>query len=126
MRISDWSSDVCSSDLQPQPEQMAPPFRFRPVVVALAAVQGDVIVRDLDVARIELEFQAEFRIDADFLEQVERLLLRRRQGRHLREALRGMAVAALVDGGEVPLMPGIARRDQIGRASVWESVWQYG
>src|SRR3546814_15447416 len=60
MRISDWSSDVCSSDLEmemvreiPPERERLPPQRFRSVVVKRVAVEAGTQVRPREGAESE-------------------------------------------------------------------------
>src|SRR3546814_9789282 len=56
MRISDWSSDVCSSDLNAEPE---PPDReLRQVVEPVGAGEGNAVVRADGVGQAALLEQA--------------------------------------------------------------------
>ena len=73
---------------QPKPEQMPTALRLRPVDEAGAVVQQSVIVHELHVAAPELHQHVELRIVRQAVEQIERLDVRRRQPRRLREALR--------------------------------------
>src|SRR3546814_1059454 len=61
MRISDWSSDVCSSDLQPLVDD-----HHQPVDLAAVAVDG-IFVPVLGIVR-EMRFLSEHRADARYLE----------------------------------------------------------
>src|SRR3546814_4381075 len=68
MRISDWSSDVCSSDLFVR-DDIALDGVVRPFVDAVAAVGGD---KDIDGAAKPLGHGERARFRAIFLERAER------------------------------------------------------
>src|SRR3546814_14918890 len=54
MRISDWSSDVCSSDLTKRPVQFRPPFRLRLAGAGIAQVKAHPVERGLrDIQRLQ-------------------------------------------------------------------------
>src|SRR3546814_17195618 len=54
MRISDWSSDVCSSDLTKRPVQFRPPFRLRLAGAGIDQVKAHPVERGLrDIQRLQ-------------------------------------------------------------------------
>src|SRR3546814_3559974 len=54
MRISDWSSDVCSSDLRPASESRPPPPRGTAATSAAVELPSEVLDRDPRVGAAEL------------------------------------------------------------------------
>src|SRR3546814_1139022 len=107
MRISDWSSDVCSSDLGPV-EYQAPTLGIHAHGVAAAELATEDLlcqrILQLLLDRALERTRAVDRVEADVAEQVERLV------RHLD------ADAAL---GQAPFQAAhLDARDQIGRAPV--------
>src|SRR3546814_1382380 len=100
MRISDWSSDVCSSDLQAAVDHLDAAVAATPTQPDLAAVAGRVAGIDVDHVRRDALFLATSHA-------VHRIAL----------AIQPEVAAAGVDRGEV---------EEIGRASCRERGWQYG
>src|SRR3546814_10969963 len=106
MRISDWSSDVCSSDLGPQ-------SRSRPRERTPMQSQSKILEDMAKVASSALGVAAGMRseVEARFREQLERLLTQMDLvPREEFDAMQAVAVAA---------------REEIGRASCRERVCQY-
>src|SRR3546814_10163047 len=100
MRISDWSSDVCSSDLIDRALLPASLAEVTPSVVALpAGVSSEILLRRPDVIEAEYDLRA---ANADI----------------------GVARARLFPLISLTGLLGFASNAQIGRASCRERVWQ--
>src|SRR3546814_6701459 len=65
MRISDWSSDVCSSDLVDQVADLQPGCRLHALVAAVAGVEGEAVQRRADALRtgVARQLHAEAAVD---------------------------------------------------------------
>src|SRR3546814_11227917 len=105
MRISDWSSDVCSSDLMHPVALAARELADLLLLVGAAEVEGADIGAALHLALTEVDLRLAL---ADLLPN--RLVGRQR-------------IARLVDIAELHR---VADAEQIGRASCRERVCQYG
>src|SRR3546814_12962001 len=103
MRISDWSSDVCSSDLSLQSDDAVGPLRVRLEVVAqtgldIEEVRDQAAIENLDFRLLPLTFQDVFAL--------------------------GLEEELVVVGPDPALgIPGVEVLPQIGRASSRERVW---
>src|SRR3546814_17185028 len=123
MRISDWSSDVCSSDLLKPVHGQAPGGQIA------SRHDADIFLREkrlFDDAGIERRETADRDVDLAGLEPGDQLFPS--QGNGLEPHARRQIAHPLQDAGKDEQMPDVRSRDveiaEIGRASCRERVWQ--
>src|SRR3546814_12202067 len=117
MRISDWSSDVCSSDLPPFNIERLSDDRYR-ITLAVAGFRAE----DIDIVAQQNLLQITGRKDEEGEQDRSNFL-------HMGIANRGFErrfeLADFVRVEQADLRDGLLVIDRIGRASCRERVWPY-
>src|SRR3546814_14661328 len=140
MRISDWSSDVCSSDLMGDPMHDLACLRGHGTHVLdgmAAAKTGKVVHRIADVANLDVEYGSDLRSFAQELTAIAcdeapfgsiRHVAAKPEGKEFDQRVNGIALLAVdscVHSCRARLPGAVGDCLKIGRASCGERVCQY-